>query len=137
MKQSRREAREAAFCLLFEWSFRQEESMESLIEGAQGREPAAGGFASELCTKAVQSVQELDRLITDYSDKWKINRISKVSLAALRLAFCEITGFDDIPPGASVNEAVELVKSFGTEDDAAYVNGILGAYLRSGDAPKA
>jgi len=137
MKQNRREAREAAFCLLFEWSFQPDETMESLLEaGGDDREPPAGEFACLLCARAMESVQELDGLISAFSAKWKLSRISKVSLAALRLAFCELTKFSDIPPGASVNEAVELVKAFGAEDEATYVNGILGAYLRSKETKK-
>jgi N utilization substance protein B len=54
-----------------------------------------------------------------------------VNLAVLRLAFCELSLFSDIPAGATINEAVELVKTFGSEEDAAYVNGILGTYERS------
>jgi N utilization substance protein B len=138
MKQSRREAREAAYCLLFEWSFRPDETLDELIVNAgEGREPAPGEFAISLLSKTAEHTKELDGLIEAYSDKWKLSRISKVSLAALRLALCELTQFSDIPAGASINEAVELVKKFGGEEEASYVNGILGSYMRSKDKPEA
>ncbi|HHY51778.1 MAG TPA: hypothetical protein GX499_00855, partial [Clostridiales bacterium] len=61
---------------------------------------------------------------------WRVSRLSKVTLAVLRLGLCEITRMEDIPLGATINEAVELCKKFATEEEAAYVNGILGRYGR-------
>lgn len=132
MKQSRRESRETAFALLFEWSFQPDESMDELIKQAESyRDAPVDAFCRSLCDKTVANAQSLDTLIETYSDRWKLSRISKVNLAVLRLAFCEMSQFTDIPVGATINEAVELVKTYGTEDEAAYVNGILGSYDRS------
>jgi N utilization substance protein B len=131
-KQSRRESRETAFAILFAWSFQPDEPMEEFIARAEiSGETRPDEFARDLCSRAATHVEELDKLIETYSDRWKLNRISKVNLAVLRLAFCELSLFSDIPAGATINEAVELVKTFGTEDEAAYVNGILGTYERS------
>ncbi|MDR2932987.1 MAG: transcription antitermination factor NusB [Oscillospiraceae bacterium] len=131
MKQNRRQSREYAFALLFEWSFREDESLDEILEQAKaGREQEPDDFALSLCSRAIENMAELDALIERYSDKWKLNRLSKVVLAALRLAFCELTQFPDIPAGATINEAVELVKTYGAEDESAYVNGILGNYER-------
>lgn len=132
MKRSRREARETAFALLFEWSFQPDESMDELIIQAERyRDAPVDDFCRALCGKTTANVEALDSLIETYSDRWKLSRISKVNLAVLRLAFCEMSQFTDIPAGATINEAVELVKTYGTEDEASYVNGILGAYERS------
>jgi N utilization substance protein B len=106
--------------------------MEDLISRAEDYgESRVDEFARSLCSRTADHVEDLDKLIETYSDRWKLNRISKVNLAVLRLAFCELSLFSDIPAGATINEAVELVKTFGTEDEAAYVNGILGTYERS------
>lgn len=131
MKLNRRQSRETAFTLLFEWSFREDESVTEIIESAgQTRQLEPDDFARELYAKAAINASELDGLIEKYSDNWKINRLSKVVLTALRLAFCELLFFPDIPAGATINEAVELVKTFGADDEPAYVNGILGSYER-------
>ena len=61
---------------------------------------------------------------------WTLSRISRTSLAILRLAMYEIKYLDSIPEGVSVNEAVELAKKY-TIDESGFVNGILGAYIRS------
>ena len=133
MKMNRRKSREAAFYLLFEWSFHAE-PFEVLVENAQQcRELEADEFALELCQKAIEGVQALDELIEKYSESWKITRLSKATLAILRLALCEMTMMENIPLGATINEAVELCKKYASEDEASFVNGVLGEYGRSRD----
>ena len=133
MKMNRRKSRETAFCLLFEWSFHAGD-FEELVKNAQEcREFEADDFALQLCQRAIEGVQELDALIEKYSESWKVNRLSKVTLNVLRLAFCEMTLMENIPLGATINEAVELCKKYAGEEDAAFVNGILGEYCRSRD----
>lgn len=135
-RKSRRESREVAFLLLFEWSFQQEELEEIIEQAEKGRELEVDSFARELAFRTVSHCEELDALIQRYSEKWKVNRLSKVTLAALRLAFCELSRFPGIPVGATINEAVELVKKFGAEDESSYVNGILGGYARDDRQPE-
>lgn len=130
-KTTRRESRETAFALLFEWSFREEESLDEIIEMAKlTRDVQADAFALELVSKVIQNREEIDSLIGRYSQGWKLKRISRTALTVLRMSFCEMTKFDDIPVGASINEAVELVKKFGTNEEATYINGILGSFER-------
>ena len=64
------------------------------------------------------------------SDGWKIDRISKVSLAILKLAIYEIKYMDDIPVKVSINEAVELDKKFDEPDNSSFINGVLGGFCR-------
>ena len=61
---------------------------------------------------------------------WKISRISKISLALLRVAIYEMLYQDDIPVSVSINEAVELAKKYTGVDDSAFVNGVLGAVAK-------
>lgn len=136
LKSTRRESREAAFSLLFEWSFK-EESLEEIIEAASvARDAKIDGFARELAEKTIVSREEIDALIEQYSQGRKLSRISKTALAVLRLCFCELTQFKDIPAGATINEGVELLKKYGTDEEAAYLNGILGSFEREGKDPK-
>jgi len=129
-KMNRRKSRETAFFLLFEWSFHGD-PFEALIQNAQSaRELDADEFALQLCQRAIESAPELDGIIERYSESWKVNRLSKVTLTVLRLAFCEMTKMENIPLGATINEAVELCKKYASEDEAAFVNGILGRYGR-------
>lgn len=127
-KMTRRESRETAFALLFEWSFK-EDSLDEIIENATiSRDIKVDAFARGLADKVIENREELDLLIEQYSQGWKLQRISKTVLSVLRMSFCEMTKYDNIPVGVSINEAVELVKKFGTDEEAAYLNGILGNF---------
>jgi N utilization substance protein B len=83
-------------------------------------------YVASVLGGAWERQSEIDALIEKYSKRWKISRISKVDLAILRVAICEILAFTDIPVSVSINEAVELAKRYGSEDSGSYVNGVLG-----------
>lgn len=128
----RRESRETAFALLYEWSLRPEKSMDELVELAkEAREIETDSYFDAIVAKVVENSSDIDNYIEQYSQRWKIHRISKISLAALRLAIGEILYMENIPQGASINEAVEIVKKYGAEDEPAYINGVLGGFVRA------
>ncbi len=74
--------------------------------------------------------EELDSLIDRYAKGWKSERISRTARAILRIALCEILYMDDIPAAVAINEAVELDKSYDEPDTVAFVNGVLGGFMR-------
>ena len=122
---TRHESRQEAFCLLFERIFT-DATLEEVMENAvEGREATLSAYAVELATTADSHQEELDAIIEPKLKKWKLNRISKVSLAALRLAVSELYYEEDIPVSVVINEAVELTKRFSGEEDASFVNGVL------------
>jgi N utilization substance protein B len=134
---TRKEAREQAFALVFESAFHQE-GLDYIIENAAeaSDEPLEiGAFARELASKTLENRDLLDEKIAACSSHWKTSRMSRVALAILRNAVCEMYFFDDIPDSVSINEAVELAKTYGGEDDPSFVNGVLGAvYKRKQEA---
>ena len=73
---------------------------------------------------------ELNEKIETYSHGWRLDRISKIAATILRCAMCEILYLDDVPPAAAANEAVELAKKYEEPETAAFVNGILGSFIR-------
>ena len=74
--------------------------------------------------------ETIDGYISRYARGWKIERISRTALAVLRCALCEILYMDDIPDAAAINEAVELAKGYDEPDTVAFVNGVLGGFMR-------
>ncbi|GAB1475357.1 transcription antitermination factor NusB [Bacillota bacterium] len=84
--------------------------------------------------RAIDTVEgnkdEIDRLLAAAADNWRIDRISKVDLAILRLSTAEMKYMDDIPHSVSINEAVELAKRFGNHDSGKFINGVLGKIAR-------
>ncbi|MBQ9970038.1 MAG: transcription antitermination factor NusB [Oscillospiraceae bacterium] len=122
---TRHESRQEAFCLLFERIFT-DATLEEVMENAvEGRDATLSAYAVELATTADSHQEELDAIIEPKLKKWKLNRISKVSLAALRLAVSELHYEENIPVSVVINEAVELTKRFSGEEDASFVNGVL------------
>ena len=122
---TRHESRQEAFCLLFERIFT-DATLEEVMENAvEGRDATLSAYAVELATTADSHQEELDAIIEPKLKKWKLNRISKVSLAALRLAVSELHYEENIPVSVVINEAVERTKRFSGEEDASFVNGVL------------
>lgn len=74
--------------------------------------------------------EELDEKIEANLKGWSLDRISRISYAAIRLALFEISYTDDVPPSVAINEAVELTKIYDGEESANFVNGILGTIIR-------
>lgn len=129
---TRREAREQAFIIIFEKSFNPDITVDEVLElAAELRLSQRDEFVEAIVRKTCEMQQEIDEHIVNNAKGWKLNRISKVPLAIIRLALAEILYFDDIPGGASINEAVELAKKYGNPEDASFINGILGTVVRS------
>ena len=127
---SRRKSREQAFALLFEKSFNDLPVME-LAESAQdAREIIVEPFALLLATGTEEKLADIDARIDAASHKWSRDRISRVALAVLRLAIYEMLYDDDTPVSVAINEAVELAKRYGGDEDSSFVNGVLGGISR-------
>lgn len=74
---------------------------------------------------------ELDRYIEKYAVGWQFHRISRTAAAVMRVAMFEALYVPEVPTKAALNEAVELAKKFDTPETVAFVNGVLGAFMKS------
>ncbi|MCL2508025.1 MAG: transcription antitermination factor NusB [Oscillospiraceae bacterium] len=129
---TRKEAREQAFLLMFEKSFHPEADIEDIISLALENEIVrADDYVRSVAEIASENFSRIDETIDENLRGWRKTRISKVSLAVLRLALCEMLYLDEVPVGVSINEAVELCKQYSGADDASFVNGVLGSVARS------
>ena len=130
---TRTQAREQAFIIIFEKEFNSEYSLDEIIEAARDAELfEPDSFAVALSQKTLDELERLDNEITsNLKGGWKLSRISKVALAILRLAVCEMMDFPDIPVSVSINEAVDLAKKYAAEEDYSFVNGLLASVSRS------
>ncbi len=96
-------------------------------------------YIRRLVTLTAENRSEIDGFIERYAKGWKIERISRTALAVMRCAICEIIYMDDVPNSAAINEAVELCKGYDEPDTVAFVNGVLGGFMRGeyGGMPEA
>lgn len=124
---TRRESREAALCLLFEHGFSPEEAPEEIMERAKEmREEKYSAFAKSLFEGACAHEKEIDVRISAAADNWSMSRISRVSLAVLRLASFELLFGEGTDTEIIVNEAIELARRYDDDKAPAFVNGVLG-----------
>jgi len=86
-------------------------------------------FISRLVEGVLSHNVEIDKVISELSEKWRINRMCTTDRNIIRLAAFEILYCPDIPPKVSISEAVEVGKRFGTEESGAFINGILHSLL--------
>jgi len=84
-------------------------------------------FSSLLIEGAWEKRHEIDKVISDCSEHWSISRMSRVDRSILRMAVYELLYCDDIPPKVTLNEAIDLGKTYGSENSGSFINGILDA----------
>lgn len=129
-------AREQAFILIFEKGFR-DESMEEIIENAiVARELEDNEFMTFLAKGTLEHLEDIDIMIEKHCIGWKKERISRVALAIMRLCCFELMYCPNIPVAVAIDQAVELAKKYATEDDASYINGVLGSVTRTEELVK-
>ena len=89
-------------------------------------------------TSGVASREEdLNETIQKFSIGWDVKRISRLTRSVMQLAIYEILYVDDVPTGVAISEAVRLAKKYDGDDTGSFVNGILGSFARSLNAPVA
>ena len=127
---TRREARTAAFELIFEYDFKRNYEPDTVIaNAAECREIKFSGFAKRLFKGACEHIGEIDGYIAEFAEGRELDRISRELLATLRICVYELFFEKDIPVNISVNEAVEIAKKYDTEEGASYINGVLGSII--------
>ena len=126
---TRREARELALQALYQLDVTGEEDVG--VGAHFGGSPEAIAFARELVDGVRSERDRIDGLIAASSQHWRLPRLSRVDLSLLRLSTFELLACPDIPASVTIDEAVEIARRFGSEDSAAFVNGVLDAIATS------
>lgn len=129
----RAQQREQAFRLVFESMFSgfdYDQAVAAYDEDEENEEKLSR-YAMDIFQGVAEHRDELDAVIAQFSNGWKPERLPKVNLSILRIAVYEIKYREDIPTSVSINEAVELAKTYSGKEDSAFINGILGSFARS------
>ena len=130
---TRSQSRENAFILVFENLFNPDYSFADMREfTAESEQFEIDEFTEALYSASVENAARLDGEIEPFLKNWKLSRLPKTVLAVLRVSMAQLDGLaGEVPASVVVNEAVELGKKYATEKDASFINGILGAVIRS------
>ena len=124
-------ARAAAMKLIYEWEMGGdggEETRQDLREIQP--DECERDYMEKLVSGIEEHVGEIDSVVSDFAVDWKIERISRVDLAIMRVAIYEIK-YASQPAGVAVNEALELARTYSTPEAVPFINGVLGSFIRS------
>lgn len=94
------------------------------------------GLTRDLVSGVLGRLQEIDQHLTFSSENWKLTRMSAIDRNVLRIALFELLG-TTAPTKVILNEAIELAKTYGSENSGRFVNGLLDGLaktIRSGNA---
>ncbi|MCL5046182.1 MAG: transcription antitermination factor NusB [Actinobacteria bacterium] len=133
---SRRAARELALKVLFQVDLGKADPEQALLltgesEGLKGDTIA---FAGELVRGTLAHLGEIDTKISELARDWSLDRMPTVDRNLLRMAIFELLHMAEVPANATINEAVELAKTYSTPESGRFVNGILGNLVRGQEA---
>lgn len=123
----RRQAREAALQILYlaDIAHLSGEAAARIIWDGSEAPPRAKAFGDALARGTLLHRTLLDQLIAKYAENWEISRMAAVDRNILRLAAFELLNELDTPVSVVIDEAVEIAKTFSTQDSGKFVNGIL------------
>lgn len=127
---SRRDAREIAFKLVFEYAFNSRENREEFEECTAAIRADDKAYVSEVYFGITSHYDELEEKISGAIEKFAYDRLFKVDKAILLLAVYEIIYVESIPYKVSVDEALNLAEKYSTNKSVKYINGVLAKFAR-------
>lgn len=133
-KDSRHRAREMALQILYQWEVARGDVTSAANTfftlqwpDADPPDPELRAFASSLARDTVQRIEQIDPLIAETSERWRPERMALLDRLILRMAICEMQRDPGTPPAVVINEALELARTFTTEESVKFINGMLDA----------
>jgi transcription antitermination protein NusB len=133
-KDPRHRAREAALQILYQWEIGRrdvDKAAETYFTHQwPNSDPAPEdlqAFATTLAHDTVERLDEIDPLIAGTAERWRPERMAVLDRLTLRMAICEMLRDRETPPAVVINEALELARTFSTEESVKFINGMLDA----------
>jgi transcription antitermination protein NusB len=128
---SRRRSREIALQVLYQMDMTGADPQTAIASyyGSFDAPPTVREFFERLVLGVAVHREEIDRIIVSASQHWRLERMPVVDRNILRIAVYEMLHCTDIPPKVSINEAIDLGKTYGSEESGAFINGILDHVL--------
>lgn len=119
----RRSGRKIALDILYEHEVSGHPVKEVL---ARYEDQSNHAFVGTLVNGVQEHQPQLDSLISEHSKDWAIERMPVIDRILLRIALFEILHLEEVPAPVAINEAVEMAKTYSTEDSSRFINGMLG-----------
>jgi N utilization substance protein B len=135
MKNLRHQAREAALRSLYLWEVGRTDpssAVETFFSEHMVDAPdSVRSFARTIVLGTTGEVAALDAVMQEHSEHWRVERLAVIDRLILRMAVWELRHELDTPPAVVLNEALELARTFSTDDAVKFVNGVLDAIRKS------
>lgn len=125
---TRRKSRELALQMLYQADLGEQPADEVRKTFWKGRNEVDGevqGFAEDIFRVAQDRSAEIDKLIQDHAENWRMDRMAAVDRNVLRAAVAELMGFPQTPRAVVINEAIEIARRFSAPESAQFINGVL------------
>ncbi|MCA1733687.1 MAG: transcription antitermination factor NusB [Acidobacteria bacterium] len=129
---ARRKSRELALQMLFQhdMSGNTPEAIVVTFEDLHKVKPPVRDFAVRLFEGTVKHLEEIDRMIAEQADNWRLTRMAVVDRNIIRMSVYEFIHEDETPKLVIIDEAIEIAKKFGTQKSGQFINGILDGILK-------
>lgn len=130
----RRKAREVVLEALYCYEIRGDTDISEIFPDCRdmhGLDDGSARFAEALLRKTIENMEKLDSEIAAHIKNWDMNRLATVDKNIIRLGLSELFFFPDIPKKVSIDEAIELAKTYGSAESGRFVNGVLDAVSKS------
>jgi len=123
----RRKSREFALQVLYQLNITKQDATKAFAQFQENFLPngEADDFLKRLVLGVAEHYAEFDRLIEQYSEHWRLDRINMIERNILRMALFELLYCEEIPPKVTLNEAIDLGKKYGSEESGSFINGLL------------
>jgi N utilization substance protein B len=132
---ARHEARAAALQALYLWEVGRvgpDEALETYFREHQAEaEGTSRAFTETLVHGTATEVSAIDPIIERHSQHWRLERLAVIDRLILRMAIWELQHEPETPPAVVIDEAIELARTFGTDESVRFVNGVLDAVRKS------
>jgi len=129
---ARRKARELALQMLFQhdMSGNQPDQIIDTFEELQKSKPSTREFATRIFRGTVDHLPQLDEMIQNQAENWRLSRMAGVDRNIIRMSVYEFLHEDDTPKLVIIDEAIEIAKRYGTQKSPQFINGILDGILK-------
>ena len=123
----RSRSREFALQVLYQLEITKQGALQAMVQLRENFSPEEGEdeFAKRIVLGVMERRHEIDRLIKERSENWRLDRMTIIDRNILRIAIFELLYCSEIPPKVTLNEAIDLGKRYGSGESGSFINGIL------------
>ena len=130
---TRRKARVAALRVLYEVDSVHHDTAVALAHQLEDQplSPTGELFGQNLIVGVISNKEQIDGIISAHAPIWPVDQIATVDRNVLRIAIFEIILNEDIPSKVAINEAIEMAKTYGSDNSPKFINGVLGSVMET------